>query len=146
MTPESSYPRHGLGLPESGPGSAASLAPRLVALLIDWFACQLIAYAVLGGGWGATGWASLAPLAVFAVENLLLVSTLGTTLGHRMLGLAVHSARPGSSRSRLGRPPGLLPTLLRTALLCLVIPPLVIDRDNRGWHDRAAGTVIVRTR
>jgi uncharacterized RDD family membrane protein YckC len=26
------------------------------------------------------------------------------------------------------------------------VPPLVRDVDGRGWHDRAAGTVVVRTR
>jgi hypothetical protein len=27
-----------------------------------------------------------------------------------------------------------------------VAPPLVRDVDGRGWHDRAAHTVVVRTR
>ena len=36
--------------------------------------------------------------------------------------------------------------LLRTALIAVVVPPLVRDVDGRGWHDRAAGTVVVRTR
>ena len=33
---------------------------------------------------------------------------------------------------------------LRTLLLCLVVPPLVFDRDQRGLHDKAAGSVAVR--
>jgi hypothetical protein len=36
--------------------------------------------------------------------------------------------------------------LVRTALLCLVIPAIVVDRDGRGLHDRAAASVVVRTR
>ncbi|CPU67518.1 Conserved membrane protein of uncharacterised function [Mycobacteroides abscessus] len=35
--------------------------------------------------------------------------------------------------------------LLRTVLLCLVIPAVVWDADGRGLHDRAAGTVLVRS-
>jgi len=40
--------------------------------------------------------------------------------------------------------PGMV--LLRTALIAVVVPPLVRDVDGRGWHDRAARTVVVRTR
>ena len=32
----------------------------------------------------------------------------------------------------------------RTALLCLVIPAVIWDRDQRGMHDRLIGTVLVR--
>jgi uncharacterized RDD family membrane protein YckC len=37
-----------------------------------------------------------------------------------------------------------VPAALRTALLMLLIPALISDRDGRGLHDRAAGTVVVR--
>jgi hypothetical protein len=33
---------------------------------------------------------------------------------------------------------------VRTALLVLLVPAVVIDRNNRGLHDRAAGIVVVR--
>ncbi len=33
--------------------------------------------------------------------------------------------------------------LLRSVLIALVIPPVVYDRDRRGLHDMAAGTVVV---
>jgi uncharacterized RDD family membrane protein YckC len=36
--------------------------------------------------------------------------------------------------------------LLRTALVALVLPALARDGDGRGWHDRAASTIVVRTR
>jgi uncharacterized RDD family membrane protein YckC len=77
------------------------------------------------------------PLMVFAVENLLLVGTLGSTVGHRLLGLRV--VRVGS-----GRLPGPVRALVRSVLLCLVVPALIWDRDQRGLHDRFAGTVLVR--
>lgn len=34
--------------------------------------------------------------------------------------------------------------MVRTALVCLVIPAVVWDRDTRGLHDRAMSTVCVR--
>ncbi|HMH35886.1 MAG TPA: hypothetical protein VK584_03030, partial [Streptosporangiaceae bacterium] len=38
------YPGQGLGLPERGPGSVASMPRRILALFIDWLLCMLIAY------------------------------------------------------------------------------------------------------
>ncbi len=139
------YPGFGLGLPEGGAGSVATFGRRLVAVALDWALCQLIAYAVLDVGWGATGWASFGPLTVFAVENILLVSTLGTTVGHRVLGLQVR-ALGADGQARVARLPRPVAGTIRTVLLCLFVPALIPDRDNRGWHDRAAGTVIVRAR
>jgi hypothetical protein len=34
--------------------------------------------------------------------------------------------------------------LARTVLLCLVVPAVIWDRDQRGMHDRLIGTVLVR--
>ena len=39
---------------------------------------------------------------------------------------------------RLWRP------IVRTALLCLVVPAVIADADQRGLHDRVAATVLVR--
>jgi hypothetical protein len=36
--------------------------------------------------------------------------------------------------------------VLRTALVALVVPPLIRDDDQRGLHDRAARTIVVRSR
>jgi hypothetical protein len=33
---------------------------------------------------------------------------------------------------------------VRTLLICLVIPAVVFDEDQRGMHDRAVGTALVR--
>jgi len=152
VTAQEPYPGARLGLPESGPGSVATFPRRLVAIVIYWGLCQLIAYAALGVRWGMTGaQAAFAPLGIFALESVLLVSLLGSTLGHRVMGLRVHRltdsivATPGGL-SRLAGPPGLGRGALRTLLLCLALPALVWDADNRGMHDKAAGTVIVRSR
>jgi uncharacterized RDD family membrane protein YckC len=45
-----------------------------------------------------------------------------------------------------GRPVSLLLALLRTALICLVVPPLVYNPDRRGLHDLLTGTLTVRRR
>jgi uncharacterized RDD family membrane protein YckC len=125
---------------------------RVAALVIDWFACQAIATVLLPGD-------VLAPVWIFAVENVLLVGTIGTTLGHRLLGLRVRRvAAPAllaatvpegaadAPRADPGPdvPPNPLLAAVRTALLCLVIPAVVWDADGRGLHDRVAGTAIVR--
>ncbi|MGM0931503.1 MAG: RDD family protein [Actinomycetota bacterium] len=123
------WPGQRLGLPQSGSGSIARPGRRFVALLIDWLLCYAIANAFLGGG-------QLAILAVFAVEQLLLVGTLGYSFGHRLLGIQV--------RKLNGAAPGLLPAVVRTILLCLVIPAAIFDADQRGLHDRAMGTILVR--
>jgi uncharacterized RDD family membrane protein YckC len=120
-----------LGLPSEGPGSLATVGRRAAALAIDWLLCLLISYLVFDAN-------SMATLAVFAVENLLLVSTLGYTIGHRVLGLQVRVL--GGE----GRMVGLWRAAVRTVLLCLVVPAVVWDADGRGMHDKAAGTVIVR--
>jgi len=121
-----------LGLPTSGTGSPATLGRRVVALLVDWGIALAISYLLADGS-------SLATLGIFALEHLLLVSSVGFTIGHRLLGLQVRV---------LGAPAdtfvGFARGAVRTLLLCLVIPAVVWGTDGRGLHDRAAGTVIVR--
>ena len=139
-----------LGLPPTGPGSMARLGRRVAALTIDWVACLAVAAVLLpvraDGPFLLRGDA-LGTLAVFAVENLVLVATLGHTLGHRLLGLQVRrvvGGGPAAGASVPPRAPGFAQSLLRALLLCLVLPAAVWDGDGRGLHDRAAGTVIVR--
>lgn len=139
------YPGADLGLPENGPGSMATFPRRLVAIFIDWMACTFIALAILRVPWGGlAGTESLLPLGLFALENLLLVGTGGFTLGHGFIGLRVHRLEA----LQAGQPsmPGGPAALIRTVLLCLVIPAFIVDRHGRGLHDRAAGTVILRSR
>lgn len=123
------YPGQRLGRPEQGPGAVAGLGRRMVALLVDWGLSLLIANALLG--------TPRAALLVFAVEQAVLVGTLGAAIGHRLAGVRV---------VRLdGRPAGPGPALARTLLLCLAVPALIMDSDQRGLHDRAAGTLVERS-
>lgn len=139
-----------LGLPVTGPGSPARLGRRLAALAIDWVACLAVSAVLLPArtdGLFLLRGDSLGTLAVFAVENLVLVATLGHTLGHRLLGLQVRRlVRSAADQAPTAAPggPGPVAALVRTLLLCLVLPAVVWDGDGRGLHDRAAGTVLVR--
>lgn len=131
-----SYPGSRLGLPQRGPGSVARFGRRLVGVMIDWLLCSLVAaalwgYSITGGDSG-----SFKPLVIFAVQHLILVGTIGFTIGHRVVGLRV--VRLG------GGLPGFVPALARTILLVLAIPALIWDRDDRGLHDKVAGTVVIR--
>ncbi|WP_296667547.1 RDD family protein [Demequina sp.] len=127
---------------------SAQVGRRLAGIGIDWLLCMLISSAffvdplypvdqvtaierVLLAG------SPFATLGVWAVQHLILVATLGSTIGHRLFGLRV---------VRLDGAPyvGPLKALIRTALLALVIPAVVWGPDGRGLHDRAAGTHVVR--
>jgi uncharacterized RDD family membrane protein YckC len=101
---------------------------RLGALLIDWLLCSVIAISAFHN--------QLWTIAVFAVEVYLLTAMTGFTVGKRLLGLRV---------VRLdGRPVGFGWSLMRVLLLLAVVPPLALDKDLRGLHDKAANTVVIR--
>ncbi len=132
----SDYPGQRLGLPRAGPGSLGRFGRRLAGVVVDWLVCSLIAASFFGVTVGQTGARSFIPLVIFALEYLVLVSTTGSTLGHRLVGLRVRSVtRPVLTPVQV---------LVRTVLLCLFVPAVIWDRDGRGLHDRAAGTAIVR--
>lgn len=133
MGPDQDFRGQRLGLPESGPGSVASVGARLIALAIDWAAAMLIARFFTAVGTDAFAWLTLA---IFAGQTTLLQWLMGSSFGQRVTRVAVVRVDGG----RLG----IVPLALRTALLCLVIPALVWDRDTRGLHDRAVRTVCVR--
>jgi uncharacterized RDD family membrane protein YckC len=137
-----SYPGQYYGLPEAGPGSVAGWSRRFSALLIDWLACSLIAIAFFyhpttGHALNVLSQPRLWTPAVFGVEDFLLTALTGVTIGKRLLGLRV---------IRLdGRPVGLARAFIRTLLLMLVVPAMMMDRDLRGLQDKAAKTIVVRS-
>lgn len=118
-----------------------SLVRRLGALLIDWIVAALSAVALAGVSYPP------APLdkdpsqtfiiiGFFVVEVGLLSGLLGRSIGKRVMGLAL--VNPA------GEPVGVPRALLRTLILCLVLPALVMTEDKRGLHDLAAGSRVVR--
>jgi uncharacterized RDD family membrane protein YckC len=127
-----SYPGQRFGLPEEGPGSVAGVGRRLGALIIDWLACDVISLLLFRSHTAS----QIGTLAIFSAEVWLLTATTGFTLGKRLLGIRV--ARVD------GRPVGLVFAALRTLLLLLVVPALVLDKDLRGLHDKASRTIVLR--
>lgn len=124
------YKGERLGLPQAGPGSVAGLGRRFLALLIDWLACVLISRLVQSEPNPAL------PLVIFFAEVSLFTALMGSSFGQRIMGIRVVSLATG----RLDP----LRCAMRTMLICLVVPPLLFDRDQRGLHDKAVKSVAVR--
>ncbi|MEO0048695.1 MAG: hypothetical protein RL556_27, partial [Actinomycetota bacterium] len=103
-------------------------------ITVDWAVSVLLAFAFFKHE--ASGYYdNNVALSVFALEQILLIATAQASIGHRILGLKL---------VRLdGQPVGILPAVIRTALLLLVIPAAIWDADNRGLHDKAAKTALV---
>ncbi|HEY8282304.1 MAG TPA: RDD family protein [Leifsonia sp.] len=125
----SRFPGERLGLPEKGRTSIARAGRRILALLVDWGLAALISYAFFH----YDPWANLA---VFALLQIVFIPTIGGSIGHRLLGMRVVAVRGGWV--------GLWRPVVRTVLLALVVPALVWDSDQRGFHDKIAGTALIR--
>lgn len=125
----SSYPGERLGAPQSGPGSVARPGRRILGLIIDWAIASLLSFAFFH----YDGWATLG---VFALLQYVFIPTIGGSIGHRIVGLRLVALNGGWV--------GLLRPLVRTVLLCIVVPAVVWDSDQRGFHDKVAGTVLLR--
>ena len=123
-----------LTLPES-----ASWLRRIGALSVDWFAATLVVISIVGvGDWaGGDPLAGTYALGVYVVESAVLGTLLGGSFGKLLTGLRVIRT-DGSGAVTL------LPSLLRSLLVALVIPPLVFRPDGRGLHDVLVGSVTVR--
>ncbi|MCU1637239.1 MAG: hypothetical protein JWQ68_2478 [Cryobacterium sp.] len=125
----SGWPGERLGLPRQGRGSVGRPGRRVAALAIDW--ALAVAVSVLFFGYD-----SLATTLVFVVMQVLFVPTIGGSIGHRLVGLRVIPLAGGWV--------GAWRPMVRTVLLAVVIPALVWDSDQRGFHDKVAGTVLIR--
>ncbi|MGR0320325.1 RDD family protein [Agromyces sp. ZXT2-3] len=131
--PPSTYPGERLGLPEEGVGSVGRVGRRIAALLVDWALANVIALLVGPYATNAHSWATLG---IFALMQVLFIPTIGGSVGHRLLGMRVVPIRGGWV--------GFWRPVVRTLLLVVVVPALVWDSDQRGFHDKVAGTVLIR--
>lgn len=123
------WPGYGLGLPEAGPRSLARLGRRIIALLIDWLLAVIISITFFH-------YNSFATLGVFALMQILFLITIGGSIGHIVMRLRLVPLAGGYI--------GIWRPIVRTVLLCLVIPAVIYDEDQRGLHDRAIASVLVR--
>jgi hypothetical protein len=111
---------------------------RIGALLIDWTMSYVIALIWLGlPALTQPGPGQFAILGIFVALQIIAIPILGGSIGHRIVGLAVTPIRGGWV--------GVWRPVVRSLLLGIVIPALVWDADQRGFHDKIAGTVLVRT-
>ncbi len=157
-----------INLPYLGTVQLATMGQRFLARLLDFFVNGLVVFIVamaglagsLGikssGGGSASGAAATSLTIVFALSmsallyEWLLTAFLGATLGKMAVGLRI-------VRERDGQNPGLGAGFVRYIIpivgifLCYVGMALVFlspffDNSGKlqGWHDRAAGTVVVK--
>ncbi|MBX3087942.1 MAG: RDD family protein [Cryobacterium sp.] len=126
--PEQRWPGERLGLPESGPRSIARPGRRIGALVVDWALSVVISIAFFE-------YAAFATLGIFALTQIVFLISASGSIGHLIFRMRVVPMRGGWI--------GPWRPIVRTLLLCLVIPALIWDRDQRGLHDKAAGTLIV---
>lgn len=115
------------------------LAAFIVDLVIVWFGFSFVLAFLVGAGFGTSTLVVLfAPSAYFWIGN-----SLGGTAGKRVTGLAVVD--------EAGNPPGLARGLVRylvslVSALALYVGYLwmIWDAKKQTWHDKAAGTYVVR--
>jgi hypothetical protein len=121
-----------LGLPAEGPGSLAGFGSRVLAFCVDAVGSALVAGLFtaprLPGNWS---------LAAFAGVTMVTLVAFGQTPGMRLLGLRLAHPRAGERLTPWR-------AVVRTALLCLLVPALLVDADGRGLHDRLTDTAVVK--
>jgi hypothetical protein len=75
-------------------------------------------------------------LGIFGVLQVVVVLIANGSIGHLIFGLRVVPLVPGYL--------GVWRPFVRTILVMLFIPAVIYDKDQRGLHDRWAGTILVR--
>lgn len=135
---ELGYRGERLGFPENGPGSVSGYGSRFGALFIDWVCCAVIVRLLLPQyDYGSTE-SAFATLGLFFLVKSLFTMLGGASFGQRIVGEKVIA---------LDRPyVGPIRALLRSLLICLVVPAVIWDRDGRGLQDRLTSTAVVRAR
>lgn len=136
MSETETYPGADLGLPRSGRGSLASWGSRVGALFIDWGASMLVAMALFGVGvMREGGWKAWMTMAVFFVQKTLFTWLASGSFGQLVTRIAVVKVAGGTL--------GLWRSAVRTAMICLVIPAVVVGPHRRGLDDVLLDTVVV---
>jgi len=132
--PPSRWPGERLGLPDTGPGSVGRVGRRIAALAID----QVVATGVAFWAFNYTflDYSGFVVSGVFVLLQIVFIPTIGGSIGHRLTGLRLISLTGGWA--------GVWRPIVRSVLLGLAIPALVWDSDQRGFHDKVAGTVLIR--
>jgi uncharacterized RDD family membrane protein YckC len=109
----------------------AGFGRRFGALLIDWAICLVLGSLI--GDPRAVAWP---PVVVLIVLNAIGIGLFGRTPGMALAGVRCISIEDGGAV-------GVPKALVRAVLLALLVPAVIMDHERRGWHDRAAGSVVV---
>ena len=126
-----------LGLPQSGPGSVATIGSRVGAFVVDAIVANLAAgIPFLFGVRYSLADRNYIVFGIFLLLEFIFSAVYGQTLGKRLFNIRVIRA----DGRGLGAPRWLA---LRVVLLGFLVPAVVWDRDRRGLHDKAAGVVVV---
>jgi len=119
----------------------ASISLRFLALVIDWVACLILSYLLQWAGVEppVIAGADLLPSGLFLLYTAVALAAGTQTLGMALMHIACIDADTGD-RLPLWR------SILRAVLLSLVLPALtaIVHPYNRGLHDLAAGSVVLR--
>jgi uncharacterized RDD family membrane protein YckC len=129
-----------LGLPQSGPGSVATLGQRIGATVMDLVVAFLAGGLVLLVDRDASLFTrNLVATGTLLAMWLVLWSTVGQSIGMRVMRIRMIS--------RAGVPPRPWWVLLRILLLVVPVPfatSFTLDGDNRGIQDKACGVIVIR--
>lgn len=134
----SDEPTNTLGLPASGKGSLATWSYRVAALLLDWAACTIFAFGLVGAKVITAHGGSLWTLMVFFIESSVLTIITGGSFGQLIAGIGVIRTD--------GQPLGWWRPIVRSALKCVVIPVVVIGANRQHLADMLLGTAVVARR
>lgn len=121
-------------IPDAQNWQPATIGRRFGALVVDWLLCLLVASLI--GDPRRVWWP---PLLVLILEYGFFIGLFAQTPGMWVTRIRCVSFADGG-------PIGIPRALLRGLLLCLVIPAVVMDALLRGWHDRAAGSIVIDAR
>lgn len=136
-------------VPQAYPGAAGTRAPlagfwpRLGGYLIDGIllgVLQVVLAAVLGK---QSAIYALVLLVVDVGYFLYFWSTTGQTLGDRVAGVRI-VREDGGTLSLGGAAIRYLGLIVSTLVVFLGLLWVIWDRKKQGWHDKMAGTIVVK--
>jgi uncharacterized RDD family membrane protein YckC len=112
---------------------SASLGRRLIALVIDWTMCRLVAGFLSPALFFEN---TFSTLLIFFIEVTLFTIAFQASAGQRIMGVKILTY-PEQNRVAPQK------IVLRTLLICLVIPA-VFTSNGRALHDQFTGSQSVR--
>ena len=105
----------------------ASNWQRAQAITIDWIGSLFVATLLSDTSW---------TLLIFFFQVAILTALTGSSAGQKLRGIRIIDVNTLQNIAPLG-------ALLRTFLICLVIPAVVQNKEGRGLHDLATKSAAV---